>query len=95
MSDKELLELAERILEKSLIQIEYLITNAKQIKKYTENMVDLSKIDGYRTGITLVYMCELNTGVLESVTLNDIFMFLDGGFFVENELDYIVSNLAD
>ncbi len=91
MTTEKMMSLAQRIVKESLTQIKYLIDNADDINKYTEGMVDLSNLEDYRSGVTLVYMAGLNTGVLEHTTLDHIFMFLDKGFFKESMLDVQVS----
>jgi hypothetical protein len=83
----ELMDVANRILDETIKQITFLIDNSDKIKKKTGGMVDCSKIDCYRTGVTMVYLAGLNVGILENVKLDQIFLFLDKGFFNEIELD--------
>lgn len=74
---------AERILNECFLQIEFLIVNGKKIKEKTNGMVDTSKICDFRTGVYMVYLAGLNTDILEHVTVSQIEMFLDKGFFNE------------
>lgn len=79
----DLQKTAERILDKSFEQIEFLIKNSSEIRNLTDGSVDTSKIDGFRPAMYLVYMAGLNTDVLENVSLSQIEMFLDKGLFNE------------
>jgi hypothetical protein len=93
MKNEELLKIATRICKKSLEQIKFLIDNSDAIKKESGGMINLDKLDDYRSGITLVYLAGLNVGILEHTSLDTIFTFLDKGFFNEATLDFTVSSM--
>ena len=98
---KDLLKTDENILEEIFIQLEFLIKNSKMIEELTNGMVDTSKICDFRTGMYIVYLSDLNTGILENVSLSQLEMFLDKGLFNEFMCDqktYILNvkyNLVD
>jgi len=98
---KDLLKTAENILEESFIQLEFLIKNGKMIEELTNGMVDTHKICDFRTGMYMVYLSDLNTGILENVSLSQLEIFLDKGLFNEFMCDqktYILNvkyNLVD
>jgi hypothetical protein len=83
----DLLKTAENILEECFTQIEFLIKNGKKLKNLTNGMVDTRKICDFRTGIYLVYLSDLNIGILKHVSISQIETFLDKGFFNENICD--------
>ena len=80
----------ERILNKSFEQIEFLIKHSSKIKELTNGAVDVSKIDGFRSALYLIYMAGLNTDILERVSLSQLEMFLDKGVFNEFMCDQSV-----
>lgn len=79
----ELQKTAEKILDKSFEQIEFLIKHSSKIKELTNGAVDTSRIDAFRPAMYLVYMAGLNTDILERVSLSQLDMFLDKGLFNE------------
>lgn len=87
MKNTELVKTAQMILDESFKQIEFLIKYSKQLNDLTKGTVDTSKLNDFRSSITLVYMANQNKGILKNVSLNQIFMFLDKGLFVESKLD--------
>jgi hypothetical protein len=101
MKTEQLLKTAQLIVEECMKQIEFLIKYSDDIERESEGLVNLKKLDNFRDAICMVYIANQNKGILESVKLDTIFMFLDKGFFNETMLDmfvyttYIKYNLVD
>ena len=85
--NEQLIKTAENILDESFKQIEFLIKHSKELNNLTNGMIDTSKLNDFRSSIALVYMANQNKGILKNLSIDQIFMFLDKGFFNENLLD--------
>ena len=81
---------AKMVINKTFDNIENLIKGQDVLK--TEG-IDVTKINEYRDFITVMYMAEMNDGVLKDITIDTIFELLDSGFVNEYECDTYVNKL--
>jgi hypothetical protein len=87
---QQLIKTAEIISKELLEKIEFLIKGQDVLKTMG---VDVSRIDSFREFVYIIYMAELNDGILEKVTIDNVLMFLDKGFYIEDAFDDIVKML--
>ena len=90
MINSDLMKTAQKIVQQCMKEVEFLIKNADRINKLSDGVINLKKLDNFRDAITIVYMINQNNGILEHVKLDNIYTFLDKGFFNENQLDMFV-----
>ena len=86
-------KIAKEVINECMKQVEFLIKNSKEISKRSGGIVNLKKLDNFRDAITVVYIAGQNKGILEYVSLDKIYMFLDKGLYNETMLDMFVYTL--
>lgn len=80
---------AEIVSEEILKKIEFLIKGQDVLKR---GGVDVSGIYTFREFVLIIYMGNLNDGILKNVSIGSIFKLL-GSFYIEDAFDDIVKSL--
>jgi hypothetical protein len=85
--EKQLRKTVELILDECYNQIKFLIKNSDKLFRLSNGIINTSNIESFRVGVYLIYMANMNKGILENVKIDLILKLLDEGVVDEMTCD--------